>query len=179
MCIMAYLLSGFQHTASLLTHCMKVAQPWSAHPVAHQGRQTEGSAQKPHRKTSGHITVARALRWNNKPPCPFPLLSVKAKTDQCLARTVLGFLDGHTALLSVTFHGPARVTICMHTYPSVWRKENMECLVVMFNWIHLGALNPENSASIYSSLRFEQLMIFCPFERQASLFQPRECFIGT
>lgn len=149
-------------------------------PPSGPSRETGGgSTQKLHRKMSDHITVARALRWNNKPPCPFPLSSVKAKTDQCLARTVLGFLDGHIVLLSVTFHGPARVTICMNTHPSIWRKENMGCLVVMFNWIHLGVLNPENSAPIYSSLKFEQLMIFCPFERQASLFHPRECFIGT
>lgn len=127
-------------------------------------------------KTSDHITAARALRWNNKPPC-LPLehesknISLPcmhcARFPQILA----------TVLLSVNFHGPVRL-------PYVWililcrlKKGHYACLVVMFNWIHLELKSWDHS--FHSSLRSEQLMIFCPLERQASLFHPRECFIGT
>lgn len=132
----------------------------SVSPPTGPWRETgEGSAQKPHRKTSDPITIAGALRCNNKPPCPSPLPHLNVKTDRDLAHTPLSFLGGHIMLLSVTFHEPPGVTIHINTHTSIWRKENTGCFVIIFNWIHLGILNPENLAPFYSILRFEEYMI--------------------
>lgn len=100
----------------------------------------------------------------------FPSLEHESKTDQCLACTVLGFLDGHTVLCPEFpwawsgYH--------MYEYSSqrlkkrkIWRVWWL-CLIEFI----LGSFKSWEFSPIYSSLRSEQLMIFCPFERQASLF---------
>lgn len=161
----------------LLTPWTKVASHQSACPLAWEGRQAEGSAQKTHRRVSDHIAIARALRRNNKQQCLFPLSHVIAKRDQYLTQTVLTSRDRHIMLLSIIFQGPRPVTIHIKTCTTIWRKENMGCLVLIFNLIHLGILNPENLAPACSILKFKWHTILSfsmanhPFPLKRKFFQ--------